>query len=99
MLDTAHGFAGIVSSILRMFDVLVPVLVALALVMFLIGGVRYIYSEGEHEKRSLMLWSLVALFVLVSVWGILRLLSATFIQGQGVNAQCDPATGQCYGPY
>ena len=74
MLDTSNGFAGIVSSILKMFDVALPVLVALALVLFMVGVVKYIYSEGEHKNRGLIVWSLIALFVLVSVWGILRVL-------------------------
>jgi len=51
-----------------------PVLVALALVLFMVGVVKYIYSEGEHKNRDLIMWSLIALFVMVSIWGILRIL-------------------------
>ena len=75
---TAYGggttFESVVSSILKIFDAAMPVLVALALVLFMVGVVKYIYSEGEHKNRELIMWSLVALFVLVSVWGILRVL-------------------------
>ena len=69
-----YNFSNLVSDILKIFDTALPVLVALALVLFMIGVVRYIYSAGEHKNRELIVWSLVALFVLVSVWGILRLL-------------------------
>ena len=71
-------FANVVSAILKIFNTALPVLVALALVLFMIGVVKYIYSEGEREKGELMMWSLIALFVLVSVWGILRVLLNTF---------------------
>ncbi len=73
-VDPNFRFEVIVSSILKIFDTALPVLVALALVLFMIGVVKYIYSEGEHKNRGLIVWSLIALFVLVSVWGILRVL-------------------------
>ena len=74
MLNTSNGFAGVVSSILKIFDTAMPVLVALALVLFMVGVVKYIYSEGEHKNRDLIMWSLIALFVMVSIWGIFRIL-------------------------
>ena len=74
MLNTSNGFAGVVSSILKIFDTAMPVLVALALVLFMVGVVKYIYSEGEHKNRDLIMWSLIALFIMVSIWGILRVL-------------------------
>ena len=74
MLNTSNGFAGVVSSVLKIFDAAMPVLVALALVLFMVGVVKYIYSEGEHKNRDLIMWSLIALFVMVSIWGILRIL-------------------------
>ena len=74
MLNTSNGFAGVVYSVLKIFDTAMPVLVALALVLFMVGVVKYIYSEGEHKNRDLIMWSLIALFVMVSIWGILRIL-------------------------
>ena len=74
-------------------------LVALALVLFMVGVVRYINSEGDKEKGGFIMWSLITLFVLVSVWGILRILMATFIPGQGTSVQTDWQTGKSYGPY
>src|SRR3989344_4909300 len=58
-------------------NLLVPVLIALAMVVFFIGLVRYVWgSSGEEAKASaknIMIAGLVALFVMVSVWGIVRL--------------------------
>ena len=72
-----YNFSNLVSDILKMFDIALPVLVALALVLFMVGVVKYIYSEGEHKNRDLIVWSLIALFIMVSIWGILRLLLAS----------------------
>ena len=67
-------FESVVYSVLNIFDTAMPVLVALALVLFMVGVVKYIYSEGEHKNRELIMWSLIALFIMVSIWGILRVL-------------------------
>ena len=77
MINTSSGFSGVVSSILKIFDTAMPVLVALALMLFMVGVIRYIYSEGEHKNRELIMWSLIALFVMVSIWGIVRLMCAS----------------------
>ena len=59
---------------------LVPILITLALVVFFFGLVKYLWgSNGEQDHkqgRSLMIWGLIALFVMVSVWGIIRLVGS-----------------------
>ena len=55
----------------------VPVLVSLALLVFVWGLAKFIFRLGGDEKavtegKNLMIWGLVALFVMVSIWGILR---------------------------
>ncbi len=56
-----------------------PIVAALALVMFFWGLAKYIVkagSEDAHEEgREIMKWGIVALFVLVSIWGIIALIS------------------------
>src|SRR5262249_46337615 len=86
MFNSQGGFAGLVSGILHVFDVLLPVLAAAALLFFLIGAARYVVDRGEHERRTAMLWSLIALFVIFSIWGILRILSNTLLAAPGENS-------------
>lgn len=68
---------------------LVGVLSALALVVFFIGLVRYIKessdSHGHSEGRERIIWSLIALFILFSIWGILALMSIAFFGGTSLN--------------
>ncbi len=62
---------------------LIPLLIALALVAFFWGLVKYVLSGGEdHEQgRNIMIAGLVALFIMVSVWGIIRLAQNTLLGG------------------
>ncbi len=79
-------FAGLVSRIITLInDFLLPIVVGLAFLAFFIGVGRFIFSAGDsghHESgKMLMVWGLVALFVMFSIWGILQILTATFFPG------------------
>jgi hypothetical protein len=61
-------------------NLLIPVLIALALVAFFWGLVRYVWGsggEGAAEGKSIMIAGLLALFIMVSVWGIIKLAQNT----------------------
>lgn len=59
-----------------------PIVVALALVYFFWGLGNFILGSGSEEKRkeaiSIMIYGIIALFVMVSVWGIVNVLQTTF---------------------
>ena len=58
-----------------------PLLYALAFIMFLIGIVRYFFFGGEEARekgKQLIVWGLVGFAVIFSLWGIVKLLLATF---------------------
>jgi hypothetical protein len=61
----------------------VPIIFALAFVMFLVGVYRYfIAGAADEEKvktgRNFVLWSLVGFFLMFSVWGLINLLVGSF---------------------
>ncbi len=64
---------------------LVGILLTAALVVFFWGLVKYINSLSSEKDRqdgkNLMIWGVVALFVMVSVWGLVNLLQGTFLGG------------------
>jgi len=72
-------FGDALTQISGLINQLVPVLVAIALVFFLWGVVTFILSAGDEEARSIgkhkMVWGIIALFVIVSVWGLVSLLN------------------------
>lgn len=61
---------------------IVPFLVTLATVAFIWGVIQYFLNPDNEEKRKkgkeYILWGLIALFVMVSMWGLVALLSDTF---------------------
>ncbi|MFA6397808.1 MAG: hypothetical protein WDK96_03110 [Candidatus Paceibacterota bacterium] len=61
---------------------LIPLMFSLALLIFIYGVVWYIWkgkdSKEQEEGKKFMLWGIIALFVMVSVWGIVSILTNTF---------------------
>ena len=67
---------------------LVPLFMTLALVYFIWGLIKYIRAAGDPEAakegRSIMIWGVVALFVMASVWGLTSALQDIFGVGDGI---------------
>ncbi len=64
---------------------LIIVVAAIALLVFFWGLVKYINkaSEGEvKEGRDLMIWGTIALFVMVSIWGLVRFIQGELLPGE-----------------
>lgn len=59
-----------------------PIVVALALLYFFWGLAQYILNAGNEDKkkegRAIMIWGILALFIMVSVWGIINVIRDTF---------------------
>ncbi len=78
-------FSQLVGMFIGFINPIVSILVTLALVLFFWGIVRYIYaadSSEAHEKgRQMIVWGIVALFVLLCVWGLSIMLMRLLING------------------
>jgi len=76
---TIQDLLGVVIDI---FNIIIPFLITLALIYFLYGVAKYILSqdddEGRKASRSIMINGIIALFVIISVWGLVAVLNATF---------------------
>lgn len=59
----------------------IPMLFALATAAFIWGIIVYFINPENEEKRSqgksYMIWGLIGLFVMVSIWGLVNVLSST----------------------
>lgn len=66
-------------------DILIPLVFSLALLLFFWGVVKYIWSEGQgkDEGKKFMIWGVVALFVMSSIWGIIYFIGEELMPGQG----------------
>ncbi|HEY4518560.1 MAG TPA: hypothetical protein VJG48_02985 [Candidatus Paceibacterota bacterium] len=62
---------------------LVVLVVGVAVLVFIWGLVVFIAKSGDEtaraEGKQKMIWGIIALFVMVSVWGIVRLISESFL--------------------
>jgi len=60
----------------------IPLIFALAIVLFVWGVVQYVInsdSESERAKgRNFMIWGIIALAVMVSVWGLVNIFTNSF---------------------
>ncbi len=79
-------FAGLIETIVfTVIDPLLFLVSALALLYFILGVTKYIYHSGDAEKRTegyqMMIYGIIALFVMVSVWALVGVLSNTFLGG------------------
>ena len=76
------NFRGIVVAILDITNKLIPIMIATALIVFFWGLSRFILNSGSPEERkngqNYMLWGIIALFVLLSVRGIIAFFSGEF---------------------
>ena len=69
-------FSDLVNIFVRLISLALPVVSALAFLVFLWGLIKFIYRAGGDEKaveegKSLMIWGLIALFILLSFRAIL----------------------------
>lgn len=70
---------------------LIPIVFAIALLVFFWGLVRYIFG-AEHDKekaKKTMLWGVIALFVMASVWGLVTFLGSNLGIDQDVAPDVD----------
>ena len=63
---------------LILVNTLVPIAFTAALLFFFWGLAKFILNPDERESgRNLMIWGVIALFVIASVWGITKILGET----------------------
>ena len=82
--QTAQNLRGLLGLAGDLLNMLIPILIALTLVIFFWGLAMYVRGAGESatEGKSIMIAGLLALFIMVSVWGIIRLFQNTLgVQG------------------
>lgn len=61
-------------------NALIGLFITLAIVVFFWGLIKYLFDMGENKAEGLqiMMYGVIAIFVMVSIWGIIRLLQNTF---------------------
>jgi|SRR3989344_462624 len=79
---------GILCKVGDILNILVPILIALAVVIFIWGVITYVVGGDEEAKkkgRQRMIWGIVGIAVIVALWGLVRVLTRTFGVGNVEN--------------
>ncbi len=73
LLDTLALFNTFLNAMIGLF-------ITLAIVVFFWGLIKYLLNSAEEKAAGLqvMFYGVIAIFVMVSIWGIIRLLQSTF---------------------
>ncbi len=75
--QTPTNLIGLISFAGDVANRLIPLFIAIALVVFFWGLIQYIAKKKANDK-NVMIAGLLGLFVMVSVWGIIRIAQNTF---------------------
>lgn len=90
----SRGLGGTALLFNDMLNWAVPTLIACAVVYFLYGVLQYVIMGDDEEKKekakTTILYGIVGIFVMVSVYGLVKLVQNTF--GVGINDTNSPST-------
>ena len=79
-----------IANLTHTVNLIVPLLLAVAVVFFIYGVIKFIIAKGGGEKsaaRNLIVWTVVGLAAVLAVWGLARLLINVFgLNPTGLNA-------------
>lgn len=79
----ADGVDDFISNVNRLIlNPLIGLMFAVALVVFFYGVVEFLMNADQEEARTLgkkhMMWGVIGLFIMMSVWAVLNLVLGTF---------------------
>ena len=86
------GLMGLLDMANQLINRLIPFIITLALLVFLWGILKYVFSsdaEGRGEAKGYMIWGIIGLFVMVSVWGLVNIL----VRSLSLDNAAPPAPG------
>ena len=91
------GLGGILCSAHQILNSVIPVLIALGVVYFVWGVVRYVIADSEEVKkkgRDQIIYGIIGLAVIVGLWGLVNIIVVTFgLDYYSVAPSLAPLTG------
>ena len=87
------GILGLLAQANDLINRLIPFIIALTVLFFLWGILRFVMAGGDGEQRKeaqgYIVWGVVALFVMISVWGLVNIL----VRSVNLDNTAPPAPG------
>lgn len=75
--DAAKGLSKLLIQITGLLNQVVPLLIGLAVLAFMWGVVMYLFGKDKDGAKTFMLWGIIAIAVMVSIWGLVGILRST----------------------
>ncbi len=94
-LADVEDLSGLANNLVGLVNSIIPLLFGIALVAFFWGVIQYIWSadtEKIKEAREYMLYSIISISVMLSVWGLALFLKNSFFPS--AHLPYDPSSGQ-----
>jgi hypothetical protein len=102
VLAAPKNFSDLAALLVNLLNGATGVLILAGLVLYFYGVSTNIlkFGEGDTEViRNYFLWGIIVLFLMVSIWGIVRLLQGTLFGGTGAsNAATQQSAAQFMPP-
>lgn len=80
-LAQSGGISGAIETVQRWVGDLIPILIGIGVLYFLWGVIKYMTAGTDSEKRkdgiSGMAYGVLAVFIMVSIWGLVGFISST----------------------
>jgi len=92
-------FRSLVNELVSFFNTtIVPFIFAISFLVFIWGVFQYVIYPSEEKKtegKQIILWGIIAFFVMLSVWGIVNLINSSlfFNYGGGLKTPNPPTIG------
>ncbi|MBI2482417.1 MAG: hypothetical protein HYV76_02575 [Candidatus Vogelbacteria bacterium] len=77
-------FGGLLGGIDSLVATAIPILIGIAVLYFIYGLVKYVTSSEDDDKkaaRSIMVYGVIVIAVMVSIWGLVGLVQTVFLGG------------------
>ena len=78
----AADILSILAEVTRLLGLIIPIIFGLAFIVFLWGMFQYIRAAdegGKEEGRNKIIYGIIGLFVMVAVWGLVKVVQETFL--------------------
>ncbi|MDB5245365.1 MAG: seg [Parcubacteria group bacterium] len=93
-----NTITGIIQSLQNIINLLVPLVFAVAFLVFIYGIFRYFILGGANEEkraegRKLVMWGIIAFAIMISVWGLVNIITGTLNFGSKTRPEVPSFSG------
>ena len=82
LIAQAQNLNGVIGLVNSLINVTIGLLIGVAIIGFFVGLIKYLFGKDAQEAKGkaikMMIWGILAITVMLSVYGLVRLLQNTF---------------------